>query len=614
MHKPRVLLVNDHPASLLALQSLLERSAAQHDYEVVTAASGEQALRVVLNAQQQQFAVVLLDVNMPGMDGFEVAEVIHSHPRTAAVPIIFVTAHYADEMHRLKGYQKGAVDYLFTPVIPQILQNKILVFVELAKKNMQLQRQTRELADLNRDLQVQQMKDLRRINAALEAEVIERRQAEARAHGLATRDVLTGLLNRRSLTEALEHAIGRASRQQKNLAVLFLDMDRFKAVNDMLGHEAGDELLMEVARRITNSVRETDVVARLGGDEFVVLMEALPSYADAAAVAHKIVQATSESYDLHGHCLKTSMSIGISLFPQDGCTAHDLMKHADLAMYHAKQRRRGSVEFFHQELNRRLHDRLLLEHELAEALEKDEFELHYQPKVELATGRVAGVEALLRWRHPRLGLITGGEFLGAAADSGHLVAIGEWVLDAACRQARQWLDSNGGMVRLPIAVNVAIPQIHAELPGTVKENLRRHGIPPACLQLEITESLLIRDIEKATAVLRDISEAGITIAIDDFGTGYSSLSVLKALPIDILKIDQSFVRDLGKTGTDTAIVAAIVNMARALALRIVAEGVETQEQLNILRALGCDEYQGYLHSHAMPPRKLADRVPEAAGV
>ncbi len=611
VHKPRVLLVNDHPASLRALESLLERSAAMHGYEIDTAPNGEQALRAVLNAREQ-YAVILLDVNMPGMDGFAVADAVHSHPRMASVPIIFVTAHYADELHRLKGYQRGAVDYLFTPVIPQILQNKVLVLVELAKKNLQLQQQARALADMNRDLQLQQMNDLKRINAALEAEVVERRQAEQRAQSLATRDALTGLLNRRSLTEALEHAIGRATRQGKCLAVLFLDMDRFKAVNDTLGHDLGDELLVEAARRISGAVRETDVVARLGGDEFVVLMEALPSYAEAAAVAHKIVGATGQPYNLCGHCHKTSMSIGISLFPQDGRSAHELMKHADLAMYHAKQRRRGSVEFFHQELNQRLHDRLRLEQELQDALERDEFELHYQPKVEIATGRVAGVEALLRWRHPRLGLMTGSQFLGAAADSGHLVAIGEWVLNAACAQARRWLDANQGRVRLPIAVNVAIPQIHAELPGTIRENLRRHGIPAACLQLEITESLLIRDLEKATAVLKEISEAGITIAIDDFGTGYSSLSVLKALPIDILKIDQSFVRDLGKSGSDTAIVAAIVNMARALALRIVAEGVETEEQLSILRALGCDEFQGFLHSRAMPPQSLPTRVMQLA--
>jgi diguanylate cyclase (GGDEF)-like protein len=594
---PKVLVVNDHPASLLALETLLNRTKDEYGYEIVTAQCGEEALRKVLNTQ---FAVILLDVSMPGMDGFETAEIIHSHPRSASVPIIFVTAHYADEMNRLKGYQKGAVDYLITPLIPQILLNKVSVFVELAKKNMQLDNKTKELADLNRNLQVQQMQDLRRINAALEAEIIERRQAEERAHGLATRDALTGLLNRRSLIDSLEHAIASATRQKKELALLFLDMDRFKTINDTLGHDVGDDLLVEVANRIRNAVRESDMVARLGGDEFVVLMEDLPAYPDAAAVARKIVNANSPVYPIGTHRLKTSVSIGISIFPQDGTTVQALMKNADLAMYHAKQQERGSIQFFHEELNARLVERTRLQNEMQHALDNNEFELYYQPKVDLFSGRVAGVEALIRWHHPRLGVITGGQFISEATDSGHLVPIGEWVISAACAQAKLWHETNLALLKLPIAVNIAIPQIHSELPGAIRKALKKYGIPPSSLQLEITESLLIQDLEKATTVLREISESGITIAIDDFGTGYSSLSVLKALPIDILKIDQSFVRDLGKDLGDTAIVAAIVNMARALALRVVAEGVETEEQLTILKNLGCDEYQGFLYSKPVP--------------
>lgn len=602
---PNVLLVNDHPASLLALESLLNRTKEEYGYEVVTAQCGEEALRKVLNTQ---FAVILLDVSMPGMDGFETAEIIHSHPRSAGVPIIFVTAHYADEMNRLKGYQKGAVDYLITPLIPQILLNKVAVFVELAKKNMQLDNKTKQLAELNRDLQVQQMQDLRRVNAALEAEIIERRQAEERAHGLATRDALTGLLNRRSLIESLEHAIAAATRQKRGLALLFLDMDRFKTINDTLGHDIGDELLIEVASRIKHSVRESDMVARLGGDEFVVLMEGLPAYPDAAEVAKKIVQANAPVYPIGSHRLKTSVSIGISMFPQDGNTVQELMKNADLAMYHAKQQQRGSIQFFHEELNARLVERTRLQNEMQHALENNEFELYYQPKVDIFSGRVAGVEALIRWHHPRMGVITGGQFISEATDSGHLVPIGEWVISAACAQARVWLDTNSPLLKLPIAVNIAIPQIHAELPGAIRRALTQHGIPPSSLQLEITESLLIQDLEKATSVLREISESGITIAIDDFGTGYSSLSVLKALPIDILKIDQSFVRDLGKNVGDTAIVAAIINMARALALRVVAEGVETEEQLSILKDLGCDEYQGFLYSQPLPGDALVRQL------
>lgn len=608
MVKPKVLLVNDHPPSLLALESVLLRKQGESDFEVVTAQSGEEALRHVL---QQQFAVILLDVSMPGMDGFETAQIIHSHPRSAAVPIIFVTAHYADEMHRLKGYQKGAVDYLFTPIIPQVLQNKVAVFVELAKKNLLLQRQAEELAELNRDLQVQRMKDLKQINAALQAEIVERRQAEERAHGLATRDPLTGLYNRRSLIERLEQAIVRANRTSRGLAVLFLDMDRFKTINDTLGHDVGDALLIQVAARISGAVRESDLVARLGGDEFVVLMEGLPDYPDAAAVARKIVQVNTPPCEVGLHALKTSVSIGISLYPQDGDSVQMLMKHADMAMYHAKQQARGSIQFFHEELNARVQERVQLEQELQRALERDEFELHFQPKVDIMTSRVVGFEALLRWRHPRLGLVHGAQFLQQASDGGLLAPIGRWVVQTACAQAHAW-QTCPTMANLPISINIALPQIDADLPGQVLGLLRELGLSPRLLQLEITESLLMRDLERASAMLREMSEGGITIAIDDFGSGYSSLSVLKALPIDILKIDQSFVRDLGKSAGDTAIVAAVVNMARALALRVVAEGVETPEQLALLKSLGCDEYQGYYYSKPLPPEFLLRQMSQTS--
>lgn len=609
LHKPKVLLVNDHPASLLALHTMLVNAPNASEYEVITATSGAEALRQVL---EHQFAVILLDVSMPEMDGFETAEIIHSHPRSASVPIIFLTAHYADEMNRLKGYLHGAVDYLISPVIPQVLHAKISVFIDLARKNLQLLHQKEELAMLNRDLQLQQVEDLKRINAALEAEVAERKQAEERAHELATKDPLTGLMNRRSLTEHLEHAIVRAARQKENLALLFLDMDKFKSVNDGLGHDAGDDLLIQVAGRLRHAVRQSDMVARLGGDEFVVLMEDIHSYTAAAEVAKKIVNATSMPFNVSSQSVKISMSVGISLYPQDAESTYALMRNADLAMYHAKQERPGSIQFFHEELNTRLIERVQLEQELRHALENNEFELYYQPKVDARSGQVAGVEALLRWHHPRLGLLSGGQFMQAAADTGQVVPIGEWVISAACAQARCWQEAPSEFPKLPIAVNIAIPQIYADLPSVIYRALKKYNVPPSSLQLEITESLVIRDVEKATCVLKEISESGITIAIDDFGTGYSSLSVLKALPIDILKIDQSFVRDLGKDLGDNAIVAAIVNMARALALRVVAEGVETKEQLSILRDLGCDEHQGYYYSQPLPAATLAEHLLQMA--
>jgi diguanylate cyclase (GGDEF)-like protein len=605
---PKVLIVNDDAASLLALQSLLtDANGAGRGYDIVTARSGHEALRHVLN---HDFAVILLDVSMPEMDGFDTAEAIHSHPRSATVPIIFVTAYYADEINRLKGYQEGAVDYLFTPVIPQILQSKVAVFVELAKQRIELQQKTRQLEELNQDLRVQRLRDLERINAALEVEIAERRQAEERAHELATRDSLTKLANRRSLIERLEHAIAHANRHQEQLALLFLDLDKFKSINDTLGHEVGDELLVQVAARLNAAVRGSDTVARLGGDEFVVLLEALPTSAGINKVAKKIVQSIAQPYEIGLNNVWTSASVGVSIFPQDGDSVQTLMKNADLAMYHVKKQRRGSIQFFHEELNERMLERAQFDHELHQAVEKEEFELHYQPKVEIASGRVSGVEALLRWRHPRLGLINADQFISAAADHRLLLPIGEWVISAACAQARQWLDSGIDALSMPIAINVTIPELQPGFPAAIRTMLTNCGIPPSCLQLEITESLLVRDLERVSSVLQEISDSGITIAIDDFGTGYSSLSLLKTLPIDILKVDQSFVRDLSEEPGETAIVSAIISMARALALRVVAEGVENEMQLALLKTLGCDEYQGCYFSEPLPANELMQRLLE----
>jgi diguanylate cyclase (GGDEF)-like protein len=308
---PKVLIVNDDPASLIALESLLARPMARGDYQVVTARSGEEALRQVLH---NEFAVAVLDVRMPIMDGFETAAAIHSHPRSALIPIIFITAHQADEMNRLKGYQKGAVDYLFTPIIPQILQTKIAVFVELKKNILELHFKTLELTRLNQDLRVQRVQDLERLNSELAAEVLERKKAQQREHELATRDPLTGLLNRRSLQEHLEHAVVNAARRKEQFALLFLDLDRFKNINDTLGHDVGDALLKQIAARLLEVVRESDVVARLGGDEFVVQIEALSSSSMAAKVAKKISQSLARPYEIGEHVIKTSASIGIGLY------------------------------------------------------------------------------------------------------------------------------------------------------------------------------------------------------------------------------------------------------------------------------------------------------------
>ena len=611
MLTPKVLLVNDDAAGLFALESLLTNATESSAYEVLTARSGQEALRHVLN---HEFAVILLDVNMPGMDGFETAEAIHSHPRSASVPIIFITAHYADEINRMKGYQKGAVDYLFTPVIPQILQTKVAVFVELTKKNLELQLKTLELAALNQDLRVQRLQDLERINAELQAEVVERKQAEQRAHELAIRDPLTGLLNRRSLIEHLEHAVLYAARHKTNFALLFLDLDKFKNINDTLGHEVGDELLRQVADRLREAVRESDVVARLGGDEFVVLLQGLTASTDASTAARKIVQANARPFEISSHCVHTSASIGIGLYPQDGNSARTLMKNADLAMYHAKQQKRGSIQFFHEEINIRLAERSQFEHELQEAMEQKQFELRYQPKVELQSGCLSGVEALLHWQHPRLGLMTAPQFLPVAKESGMLAQIGDWALLAGCAQAKRWLDTGSPLGKIPVAIDVAVAQFSQDFPAALLNDLHRQKLPPSCLQLEITELLLMRDAEKVGAALHELSTAGVTIVIDAFGSGQSSLAILKSMPLAALKIDPSFIQALGNNTNDNALVGAIIDMGHALNLRVIANGVTSAAQIALLKKLGCDECQGDFLSKPLPTEVLIEKLNDMAEV
>ena len=588
---PKVLLVNDDAASLFALESLLLAVPGERDFEVVTASSGNEALRQVL---KHEFAVILLDVNMPGMDGFETAEAIHSHPRSSSVPIIFITAHYADEMHRLKAYQKGAADYLFTPVIPSVLQTKVAVFVDLTRKNLELQAKTDELSRLNQDLRVQRLQDLERINQELEQEVAERKIAEQRANALSIRDPLTGLVNRRSLIAQLEHAVASADRHGSEFALLFLDLDKFKHINDTLGHEVGDELLRQVAVRLLAAVRVSDVVARLGGDEFVVLLEGAGAGANAARVARKIAQAHSKAFDIGPHRVHTSTSIGIGIYPQDARDAAQLMKNADTAMYHAKQNRRGSIEFFREDLNAREQERARWIAELQQALANDELELLYQPRATLPERGLCGIEALLHWRHPVHGMIIAGEFLPGLNDRALLEQVTQWSISAACAQAAEWRAAAPSLPQLTISVDLPVLRLTPELAATVLGQARKCKLPHGWLELDICEHLLIGNSE-AAPVLRTLKAAGIRLAVDDFGSAGASLATLRELGLDILKIDRAFVRDLAhENGIDMA--AAIIHLGRALGMRVLAKGVARDDQLTILNSLGCDQYQGDLLS------------------
>lgn len=436
-------------------------------------------------------------------------------------------------------------------------------------------------------------------------DITERKQAAQKIEHLAHHDPLTSLPNRFSLTERLSQALELAKRSDNHLAVMFIDLDRFKYINDSLGHHIGDILLFHVAARLQESVRSADIVARLGGDEFVVVLPQIQSGIAAAPIVNKIQQALSQNYRLEGHDLHITPSIGISVFPHDGQTIEELMKNADLAMYHAKSKGRNNYQFFKQEMNSKAHERLLLESDLRRAIDREEFLLHYQPQIDMITGRVIGVEALVRWHHPQRGLLAPDLFIPIAEDTGLILPIGDLVLKLACHQLNAWLSD--GLPALRMAVNLSARQFkQANLPHLVAEIIAETGIDPHLLELEITESAAMDNPEATILHLRKFREMGIELAIDDFGTGYSSLSYLKLFPVNRLKIDRSFVKDIETDTDNAAIAAATIALAHTLGKEVIAEGVETEAQVSFLRYQQCDILQGYLFSRPLP----ADRMIE----
>lgn len=434
-------------------------------------------------------------------------------------------------------------------------------------------------------------------------DVTEQKQAEERIRHMAHYDALTDLPNRALLHDRINQAIAQSRRGGRGLALLFIDLDRFKNVNDSLGHAVGDRLLRAVAERLRASTRSTDTVSRLGGDEFVVALTDLRQAADCGHVAQKILAALSAPYELDRQELRVTPSVGISIYPQDGEDVETLMRNADAAMYHAKEMGRNNYQFFTREMNAAARQRLALESDLRRALERNQFVLHYQPLLDLASGRIAAVEALIRWRHPQRGIIAPAEFIAAAEENGLIDAIGEWALREACRQVRVW--HKLGHAHLQVAVNCSPHQFRRnDLVSTVAETLAEAGLPATCLELEITENVIIQHTEQTVGRLAALNGMGVRLSVDDFGTGYSSLSYLKRFPIDSLKIDQSFVRDVTSDPDDAAIVTAIVAMAHSLGLVVSAEGVESREQLAFLKRLDCDRAQGFLFSRPLPAEEL----------
>lgn len=443
------------------------------------------------------------------------------------------------------------------------------------------------------------------------SDITERKEAEEHIFRLAHHDVLTGLFNRLSLEDRMGQAIVQAKRDNYKLAVMFIDLDRFKIINDTLGHHVGDALLVEVAKRLHKSVRDSDIVARIGGDEFVIVLTGLDDIRLVANIAKQIVQSLGVTYKIDDHELHSTPSIGISTFPRDGINAEDLMKNADTAMYHAKDEGRNNYQFYTDEFNKVAHERMTLEYDLRIALDKEQFELHYQPKIDALDGSISGLEALLRWNHPERGLLMPDKFISIAEETGLIEPIGDWVLNEACRQYALWRSQEG--ISLKMAVNLSPKQLRdPKLVERLHEIMARHQVAENELELEITENAVMTNTEQAIKQMIAIREAGVYLAIDDFGTGYSSLAYLKSFPIQVLKIDRTFVRDIEENEDDAAICRATISLSHELGLTVVAEGVETEAQKDFLISHQCDTLQGYLFSRPLPSAEILEYIKQNA--
>lgn len=519
--------------------------------------------------QDHAIDIIVLDLGLPDVQGLDAVR----RARAAAprLPLVVLTG-LDDEEIAGQALQEGAQDYL---IKGQIDMRGLLRALRYAAERKAMEDAAREMA-----VQI--------------------------AH-TAKHDDLTGLPNRALLKDRLEFAMALAARHQMKLALIFLDLDGFKHINDSLGHSTGDKLLRSVAGRLLNCVRGTDTVSRQGGDEFVVLLSDVAQAEDAAICASKILEAVAQVHSIDGHDLHVTASGGISIYPDDGDDAETLMKNADTAMYQAKEMGRQTHRFFKTAMNERAVKRQSIEAELRRALERRQLELHYQPKVDLLSGLTSGAEALLRWHHPTQGLISPAQFIPVAEDSRLIVPIGEWVLDEACRQAQRWVAE--GLLFGAMAVNVSAVQFREpDFAQRVFSILAKAGLDPTRLELELTESVLMTGSETAASTLQALRSKGVQVALDDFGTGYSSLSYLQRFPVDCLKIDQSFIRQISAVGTESTLVTAIINMAHTLGLRVVAEGVETSEELQFVKDRGCDEGQGFYFSRALTATEFAQHL------
>jgi len=558
----RVLLIEDNPGDARLIGEMIGQ-APDASFELHLA---DRLSRGLERLAAGEIALVLLDLSLPDSAGLDTFAKVYAE--SPAVPIIVLTGN-DDQTLALSAVKAGAQDYLV----------KGRLDAELLLRSMHYS--------------------------------IERKRYQVQLEHQANYDALTGLPNRSLLHDRLRQAV-YAQRTPRNVAVVFMDLDQFKFVNDSLGHSAGDKLLKAMGERLRAVLRDGDTVGRVGGDEFVLILADQSNEEVIFRALQRISARVAEPIEVDGEELYITCSAGVSLYPQDGLDVDTLLKNADAAMYRAKEHGRNNFQFYTAEMNERVNERLALENALRRGLERRELVLHYQQKVDLKSGAIIGAEALVRWMHPEWGLVRPARFIPLAEETGLIVPLGEWVLHEACRQTRAWLDQ--GLEPGRVSVNLSARQFRQEgLVRVVSRILEQTRLDPAYLEMELTESMVMHNVESAIATLQGLKSLGVALSVDDFGTGYSSLAYLKDLPIDTLKIDRAFVRDIGAgdEGDEGVLAQAIISLGHALDLKVIAEGVETDAQLRFLRRHGCDQVQGFLHGEAVAPREHAQLLTRA---
>ncbi|MGA8903264.1 putative bifunctional diguanylate cyclase/phosphodiesterase [Bradyrhizobium sp.] len=594
--QPRLLIVDDISDN----RSILKRRFERRGFDVAEAESGLIAIDLI---EKGAFDLVLLDVMMPGMDGMETLKRIRSRKSASALPVIMVTAK-SESDNIVDALEQGANDYVTKPVDFAVALARVNTQLSRRRAEQQVALANEELCKANEDLERRVEERTRRLidaNQRLKEEIADREELQARSRYLAYHDSLTGLGNRLLFKEQLDEALKDVSVTPHPLAVLFLDLDGFKAVNDTLGHSVGDLLLKCIATKLRDLLPSTDRIARLGGDEFAILQMSSPQPTSSTQLAERIIDIVGQPHNIDGHEATVGASVGITIARPGEMSTESLLKSADLAMYSAKSEGRGTFRIFDPQMDAIVQTRRSLERDMRTSLAQGGFELYYQPLINLQTKRVTAFEALMRWHHKERGAVPPSEFIPVAEDMGLIVQLGEWALRRACMEAMEWPDD------IRVSVNLSSLQFaKGSLVSTVVSALASSGLPATRLELEITESVLLEKSDRNIAILNQLRELGVRISMDDFGTGYSSIGYLRSFPFDKIKIDQSFVRDLLVDEGSLAIVRAIAGLGVSFGMTTTAEGVETEEQMRCLNLEGCVEVQGYLYSKPVPTSEIAD--------